>query len=329
VNLLRNRVGTVVFVLIIASIARCPALAAAVAEASSHSEVRLTKQRVLILGDSITQDGRYVSYLEYYLHKIAPGEKTDIISIGLSSETVSGLSEKSHPFPRPCALDRLERALKLTKPHVVLACYGMNDGIYHPSSPERLAAFNRGIRQLISQVHASDATLVLITPPVFDAAPIHAKTVARNAASFGYDHPYEGYDDVLTEFSQAELTIHEPGTTVIDLHSAYLSALTARRHDDPKFTFAPDGVHPNDEGHRLIARVVLQNLGYVPPEDSVLKIQAEPLFALVREKRQLRSESWLPFVGYSRGENFKSASVTASELVVARLQREIDAYPIK
>lgn len=295
----------------------------------SSPSVSLTDHRVLILGDSITQDGRYVTLVEYFLHRMVPDKKTDFISIGLSSETVSGLSEKDHPFPRPCVLERLDRALKSVKPRVVVACYGMNDGIYHPLSPDRLAAFARGLRELIAQVRVAGAKLILLTPPVFDAQPIAARTVSANAAEFGYSKPYAGYDDVLTEFSKAELSLHEPGVTVIDLHDAMRSALTAQRVSNAAFTFASDGVHPNDSGHLLMARTLLQGLGYVLPTDSIERIQADAVFPLIRELRQLRSEAWLPFVGYVRGENFKSASVASAEMVVARLQTEIDAMVTK
>jgi hypothetical protein len=37
----------------------------------------------------------------------------------------------------------------------------MNDGIYAPSSPERLAAFNAGVHRLIAQVRAAGADLIL------------------------------------------------------------------------------------------------------------------------------------------------------------------------
>lgn len=323
------RVLTSVIIAVAISMAWPQSANAATTAGDSRVPVSLTHQRVLILGDSITQDGRYVSYLEYYLHELTPGEKADIISIGLSAETVSGLSEKSHPFPRPCVLERLDRALKLIKPQIVIACYGMNDGIYHPPSSEQLDAFNRGLNQLIAKVHATGAALVLITPPVFDASSIRKRTVSKNSTEFGYDKPYEGYDEVLGRFSQAELAIHETDVTVIDLHTAYLSALTNQRTADPSFTFAPDGVHPNDDGHRLIARTILQNLGYELPADSIAKIQVDPVFPIIRDQRQLRSEAWLPFVGYIRGETFKSASVTAVETVVARLQNEIDALTSK
>lgn len=309
----------------------CTSLPVARATPAGNPSIALTGRRVLILGDSITQDGRYVTFLEYYLRKLVPAERSDLISIGLSSETASGLSEKSHPFPRPCVLERLDRALKAVKPQVVLACYGMNDGIYHPSSPERLAAFTAGIHHLITQVHASGAQLVLFTPTVFDPVPIQARTVPATADEFSYSKPYAGYDSVLEEYSRVELALSEPGVTVVDLHGPLTTALRAQRTRNPTFTFSPDGIHPNDTGHLLIARVILETLGYSlkgQPADAVT-IEKDALFLLVRDRRGLRSEAWLPFVGYIRGETFRSASVTAAEQVVALFQNQIYARPAK
>jgi hypothetical protein len=119
----------------------CLLLTACAAQAQS-----LSNKRVLWLGDSITQAGDYVTFVEYFLEKQYPAEGFDFVSIGLASETASCLSEKTHPFPRPCVQERLQRALDLVKPQVVVACYGMNDGIYHPQSAERILAFQRGLR---------------------------------------------------------------------------------------------------------------------------------------------------------------------------------------
>ncbi len=289
-------------------------------------------QRVLFLGDSITQDGRYVSYLEYYLH--AAGKSCDLVSIGLSSETVSGLTEASSPYPRPCILERVDRALKAVKPTVVFACYGMNDGIYHPSSPERLAAFTDGLRQLIAHVRNAGATLILLTPPVFDPLPLAGKTVPATAPDFGYGKAfYVGYDDVLAEFARAEVALRAEGVTVIDLHSAMSAALGAGRAKDPGFFFAKDGVHPGDLGHLVMARIIGRGLGLDIPitilDVELAQFAADPVFALVRERRELRSEAWLPFVGYTLGTPFKSSSIKAAEKSVARLQQLIDAPVVK
>lgn len=296
---------------------------------AAPSPTSLAGQRVLVLGDSITQDGRYVSFLEYYFHEASPAIRCDLISIGLGSETVSGLSEPDHPYPRPCVLERLDRALKAVKPQIVFACYGMNDGIYHPPSSDRLAAFNAGLRLLIDKVRAAGAQLVVITPPLFDPLPITAKTVPATAAKFGYGSPYANYDDVLAEFAHAETSLNEPGVTSIDLHTPMAAALVSEREHNPTFSFTRDGVHPGDLGHLTMARIIATGLGLAPPPGSLEKelgrISGDPVFALIRERRELRSEAWLPFVGYTRGEKFKSGSIGATEKVAARLQNQIEA----
>ena len=293
----------------------------------------LEHQRVLVLGDSITQDGRYVTYLEYYLHRLAPATGCDLISIGLGSETVSGLTEPGHPYPRPWALERLGRALAAVKPTVVFACYGMNDGIYHPASPERRAAFAAGLQQLITQVRAGGARLVLLTPPIFDARSVREKTVPAGAPAFGYGHFFEGYDSVLAEFAAAELALRAQDLKVIDVHRAMADALAAAKIADPAATFSPDGVHPNDAGHLVIARAILAGLDLpvaaVSLDAELKRVASDPLFALVRDRRSLRSEAWLPFVGYTRGPSFKSESVTAAERVAAGLAQQIEALAAK
>lgn len=290
----------------------------------------LANQRILVLGDSITQDGRYVSFLEYYLQRLAPGAQCDLISIGLSSETVSGLTEPDAKFARPCALERLDRALAAVKPKVVLACYGMNDGIYAPPSPERLAAFEQGMRHLIAKVRATGAQVVLIAPPVFDPVPLAGRTVPATAPRFGYGNLfYEHYDDVLAEFARMEGTLQGPGVRAIDLHTPMAAALAERRVDDAKFTFSKDGVHPGDAGHLLMARIIGRGLGLPIPEAALdaelARIQADPIWALVVDRRELRSEAWLPYVGYTpRDTPVKSGSTKAAERVAKRLQDLIE-----
>lgn len=65
-----------------------------------------------------------------------PTAQLRLLNLGLSSETASGLSEPTHPFPRPDVKTRIDRISEKTKPDVEFICYGMNDGIYHPQSEE-------------------------------------------------------------------------------------------------------------------------------------------------------------------------------------------------
>ena len=103
-------------------------------------------KKILFLGDSITHNGLYVDFFETYLIQYYfSSYDGSIIRLGLSSETVSGLSEVDHPFPRPCLHERLGRTLKAINPDIVFLCYGMNDGIYAAYDEERFNAFKNGM----------------------------------------------------------------------------------------------------------------------------------------------------------------------------------------
>ena len=132
------------------------ALTAAPAVATIPDNIR----RIVVLGDSITYSGGYVNAFAAYFATRQPGRPLEIINVGLASETVSGLSEEGHAkgaFPRPDLHERLGRVLAATKPDLVIACYGMNDGIYLPLDPERLRRYQDGVKLLRAAVAAYKA----------------------------------------------------------------------------------------------------------------------------------------------------------------------------
>jgi len=298
------------------------------ANSPAAETVSLANKRILVVGASITQQGDFVNFIEYYLNRLYPSEKFDIISIGLASETVSGLSEKQHPFPRPDLLNRLPNALALVKPQIVIACdYGLNDAIYHPQNAERTQAFQDGINKLISEVKGAGAKLVLLTPEPFDPLPVKSAR-PLDAPDFAYFAPYVGYDEVMSNYAQWELTLNVPDVSVVDIHTPINNYLKQRRETEPNFSFGTDGIHPNTAGHLLMARTILAALG-VPMNtnslnDELQKIQADPLYPLVAKHRQIRSESWLDYVGYTRDKTVKTDSITATEEKAADLQNQID-----
>ena len=72
--------------------------------------------KILFLGDSITDNGKYISYIQSYLLMHQPESRIQIYNLGLTCETVCGLTEPGHPFPRPNVQDRLDRALITVQP---------------------------------------------------------------------------------------------------------------------------------------------------------------------------------------------------------------------
>lgn len=233
-------------------------------------------QRVVFLGDSNTFAGLFVAYIDSYLFTRFPDQKFELINLGLPSETVSGLSEPDHPYPRPDVHERLDRALAKTKPDVVIACYGMNDGIYYPFSEERFRKYQEGIRKLIARVRKAGAKVVLMTPAPFDPKPVKDKLLPRSAEKFSWVHPYEGYDEVLTRYSEWLLTLRGEGFIVADPHTAINRYLARVRRSEPGYRVSGDGIHPDATGHWLIAQELLLALKAPAEADAaVIDLPAE------------------------------------------------------
>lgn len=287
----------------------------------------LMKGRVLILGDSITHAGGWVTTLTQQLAR-HHGKLPDIVAIGLASETASGLSEKDHPFPRPCVHERLGRALERIKPQVVVACYGMNDGIYWPLDDSRMQAFQQGIGKLISDCRAAGAQVVLLTPPPFDPQPVRAKLLPVGAADYGFRAPYEGYGGVLEAFARWELTVPTEQARVIDLNGPMTAFVAKRRMREPAFTFSGDGIHPNDQGLLLMADCVLRGLGYPGVGDDLAAgfaaVTADPLYAPIKSWREQRSNGWRDYVGFTREKTVTRATIDDVEAKATALRQTIE-----
>ncbi len=300
-------------------------------KSSRRAFPRIDGRRVLILGDSVTEAGTYVSFILHLLHRSHPDwNLSKIVSAGLASETLSGLSEKEHPFPRPCLFERLQRALEKFKPEILVACYGMNDGIYHPQSPERFKAFQDGVLRLAREAKAAGVkSLVLMTPPPFDPEPIAAQLRGDGAETYSYLGPHRRYASVLEDYSRWLMELRLPDGHVLDLNTPMTLRLKAKRKADPSFRFSSDGIHPDSLGHLLMAAQLLRDLEVDTGKDGLEKllerIEADPLFKLVDERRKTLSEAWLAYIGYTRERPVRLASIDEALAKAGELQRRIDA----
>ncbi|HWA98256.1 MAG TPA: SGNH/GDSL hydrolase family protein [Pirellulales bacterium] len=266
--------------------------------------------RVVFLGDSITHSGQYIDFFETVLRLHQPQIRCDFLNLGLPSETVSGLSEPGHAggkFPRPDLHERLDRVLAQTKPDLVIACYGMNCGIYHPFSDLRFAQYQAGLEYLYVRATMAGAALVLITPPTFDPMPIRAKTLPAGLDE--YRSPYEGYNDVLDRYAQWLLDQRQRGWDVVDAHGPMNTYLAKARERDPSLVLARDGVHIDATGHWLIAKQLLLYFDIDSDEvaraDSIDRIlhsapHGNDVLTLVRERNRLLRDAWVSATGHKR-----------------------------
>jgi lysophospholipase L1-like esterase len=245
-------------------------------------------ERILVLGDSITYAGGWVATLSAWMEE--QGLTASLVNAGLPSETVSGLSEEGHAngaFPRPDLHERLDRVLRLTRPDLVLACYGMNCGIYLPLDEDRFAAYRHGVEQLHEKCEAAGAMIIHLTPPIYDGRP-------------GKQHPAGDvdYDAVLAAYSAWLLGKRDDGWLVIDVHGSMAEALAARRATDADFSFQPDAVHPNDAGQHVIAEAVLS--GLEAEVDSMSEVALAPFLPEATERMKILRDATLSAAGHLR-----------------------------
>lgn len=283
------------------------------------------EKRVLFLGDSITQGGGYIEIIDAALKAQFPESEIEIIPHGLSSETVSGLSEEGHAggkFPRPDLHERLDRALGKIKPQLIFACYGMNDGIYLPLGAERTKAYQEGMKKLRAKAAAAGARVIHLTPPVFDPVPIAQKVAPADKVDGA--HPFAGYNEVLDFYSDWLLDMRDQQKwEVLDVHGLMKAALAEKRKTDPQFTFSKDGVHPGPEGHVLMARPVLEAWG--------LKVRADgtpdhpngaAILAVIKKKHAILRPAYLSYVGHKRPGNSPGLPIEEAQAKAAELDAE-------
>jgi len=302
--------------------------------------------RIVFLGDSNTYAGQHVEYVEAIVAARMPGRSIEIINLGLPSETASGLSEPEHPYPRPCVHERLDRTLARLKPQLVIVCYGMNDGIYYPLSPDRLAKFAEGMSKLVEKVTVAGAKIILLTPPPFDALPVRAKVLPPGRESYSYARPYQAYDQTLATYSlwlkgQARL-----GWTVLDIREPMIASGSARRVGTPDYTLAGDGIHYNATGHWIVAKEILVALGVGPQEeidgigfhsaqrgkDSIAfpdvfgadnPGESAQLVKLIHDRQTLMKDAYLTEIGHKRPDMPKGLALADATKKAEAIDKEI------
>ena len=274
-------------------------------------------RRVVFLGDSITYSGAYVEIIETYLVTRFPERAVEFINVGLPSETVSGLSEDGHAggqFPRPDLHERLDRVLAQLKPDLVIACYGMNDGIYLPFAEERLEKYRDGIQRLRDKCRAAGAKVLHVTPPTFDEVK--------------GGHP--GYANTLDRYSDWLLSKRADGWDVAELHGPMNRYLAEQRAKDPNFFLAGDGVHCGETGHWIIAKQILSHLGAkdfadVDGPKAILAAypNGEALLKLIEQRQRMMKDTWLTTIGHKRPGMSKGLPIAEAQTKAEQLSSQI------
>jgi lysophospholipase L1-like esterase len=210
---------------------------------STHAEGLKKGDRVIFLGDSITQAGArpngYVSLVRNAIDEKLDG--VEVIGAGISGNKVTDLER------------RLEKDVLSKKPTVVVIYIGIND-VWHSTGGRGTPRdrFESGLKDIIGQINEAGARVILCTPSM-----IGEKTDGSNSL-----------DVMLEEFSATSRKVAvETKSQLFDLRARFLKHL---RVHNPKQAergiLTSDTVHLNEAGNQFVASCMLEALGVNPVE---------------------------------------------------------------
>lgn len=221
-----------------------PALASASAQASAPAAINdfaiHDGDRVVLYGDSITDQRLYSTFIEEYVLTRFPTWKVQWTQSGVGGDKVSGGAEG------PIDL-RIQRDILPYKPTVVTIMLGMNDGYYRTPNTAVQKTYEDGYRSMVDTILSNlpGVKLMLIGPSPYDDV----------------TQPTMHYNEVMQAYSrfdhgEAERT-HQG---FVDLNAPVVDVLEKvnASHPDLASRLIPDRVHPGEGVHWVMAATILK-----------------------------------------------------------------------
>ncbi|XHR27305.1 MAG: SGNH/GDSL hydrolase family protein [Chthoniobacteraceae bacterium] len=200
---------------------------------------------IAVCGDSITEQRRYSVFMEDYFLMCQPAPQLRTAEFGWGGEIVSSFR------------DRLKNDVLSFQPTVVTTCYGMNDGHYHVMQPKTGEDYRQATTQAIKTLKAAGVRVIVVGSPSAVDKAAFAPMVMAPASADDYNKTLFALRDIAQQVAQTE------GVRFADVHTPMMEVMQkakAAYGDDYKFV-AGGGIHPNNNGHLVIAYAFLKALG--------------------------------------------------------------------
>ncbi len=217
------------------------AMQISVAQADDPKVTLKAGDRIVFLGDSITQAGAgpngYVTMIRQELDKRRADLKIEVIGAGISGNKVPDLQR------------RVDKDVIAKKPTVVVIYIGINDvwhGAKNPVNGTMPDAFESGLKEVIGKCRDAGATVVLCTPTVIGE---------KKGGANELDAKLDQYSDLSRKLAK-ELKL-----PLCDLRKAFVDHLKDNNKENAdKGVLTSDTVHLNQAGNQFVADTMLKVL---------------------------------------------------------------------
>jgi len=205
--------------------------------------------KVVMIGDSITEQYLYSSYVELWTLTRFPNARITFRNVGIGGDTSPGGN------------GRFKRDVLVHKPTVMTVDFGMNDGGYGGFVPERYKTYMNGLQGMADQAKEAKIRVAWITPQ-----PIEKPQ---------QEPALKGYNETLEKFSAGvkEIADNNQGLFIDQFHP-YLQVLEkGRPNGEGKPITGGDAVHPGFPGQTVMAATILRDMHF-PKLVSAVEIDA-------------------------------------------------------
>jgi lysophospholipase L1-like esterase len=204
--------------------------------------------RIVFLGDSITEQYQYSTYIELYLTTRFPDWNLSFLNAGIGGDTAGG------------GAGRFKTHVLDEKPTAVTIDFGMNDGGYRGFNPGSAANYVKQTEAMLKAAKAAKVRVALCSP--------NAVEVRSSPGLKTYLETQERFYAPLKALAEK----HE--VPFVDQYAVTRKVLEKLASNGAKVRPFPDGVHTNEAGGLLMAHTILKGLK-APAEVSSLTIDAK------------------------------------------------------
>jgi lysophospholipase L1-like esterase len=190
--------------------------------------------RVVFIGDSITEQYQYSTYLELYLTTRFPNWGMQFLNAGIGGDTATGGARRFGPH------------VLAEKPTALTIDFGMNDGGYKEFKPAAAENFARQTEAMIEMAKKSGIRVALISP--------NAVEVRNRPALAEYLETQQQFYAPLKELAA------KYDLPFVDQYAVTRKLLEKLAADKAAVRPFPDSVHTNEAGGLLMAHTILVGL---------------------------------------------------------------------
>ncbi|MBP3958622.1 SGNH/GDSL hydrolase family protein [Gemmata sp. G18] len=214
-----------------------PKLAAASGEGAAKDFFFKPNDRIVFLGDSITAQYQYSTYIELYLTTRMPKGNFAFINAGIGGDTANG------------GANRFQTHVLAEKPTAITINFGMNDGGYGAFNPQTNKVFVEKTAAMLDMANKAGARVALLSPNAVD----------RRNKSNG-----KQYVETQKEFyAPLKDLAAKHKVSFVDQYALTRAATDKMEVDDPAAKKAVpyyDGFHTSPPGGMLMAHAILTGL---------------------------------------------------------------------